>query len=450
MNNKMKGCLIFLLLVFITIGATSATEVSTNDTISTDAPTTYTTQETVEYETSTINSDNSLDTKTTTYDNSIVTVEDNEEIDGNGATYTNTSFKVTGNNVVLKNFQIENNDFASFVIDATAITLTNTINTNIQNNDITSQAEYAITLDTESIQNTITQNTIYSVDKKGNDAVSADTTTNTVTANKPGPINYYVSDATGSDDNDGSQAAPLKTIAAAIAKTNADSVYNIYILEGTYKGLGNTNLTVPGDYNINFIGSGINNTVIDGDAQFTLPGKGNEAWGGSAFWNSWSNVSGNWFMNITSGEGQFTVTNMTIQNCWSNSGSSIAACPTATIDNRATLNATNLYFNKNHAGNGAGIRNNNGGTLYVDNCIFENSTKAQTTGNYGAALYNNGTAVVTNSYIINNYARWGSVTNDKNITMINCTFSNNHAYDGGSGYKNGPSFAADTGIKISS
>ncbi len=182
MNNKMKGCLIFLLLVFITIGATSATEVSTNDTISTDAPTTYTTQETVEYETSTINSDNSLDTKTTTYDNSIVTVEDNEEIDGNGATYTNTSFKVTGNNVVLKNFQIENNDFASFVIDATGVN-----NLTISNVQLTTTNTDGSTfaIDFTNTTNSIKKNSVITV--------NADKEANTIKGNLPNiPVTLIV------------------------------------------------------------------------------------------------------------------------------------------------------------------------------------------------------------------------------------------------------------------
>lgn len=265
------------------------------------------------------------------------------------------------------------------------------------------------------------------------------------TTKKESKIDYYVSND-GDDTNSGTQESPFKTMQTAINKTTQENEYTIHIAEGTYKGEGNLNLTIPGTNNINFIGSGVNKTIFDGEANFTLPGSGNEAWGGSAFWNNWRNCSGNWFMNITQGEGQFNITGMTIQNCWSNSGSSIAACPTSTIDNRATLNVTNVYFDSNHAGNGAGIRNNNGGTLYVDNCTFTNGTKAQTTGNFGAALYNNGTAIVTNSNIIYNFARWGSVTNDKNITMINCTFKDNHAYDGGSGYKNGPSFTADTGF----
>ena len=263
-------------------------------------------------------------------------------------------------------------------------------------------------------------------------------------------IDYYVSDLQGSDDNDGSQETPFKTIGAAINKTTADNVYNIYIKEGTYKGVGNTNLTVNGNYSVNFIGDGVDKTIIDGQANFTIPNHGNTAWGGSGLWDYWRNATGNWFLNITAGNGSFLVDNFKIQNAWSDSGSNIGACYTATIDNYANLKATNMYFYNNHAGAGAGIRNgyknfNPSATLYVDNCTFENNTKSATTGNFGAAVYNNATAIVNNSVIYHNYARWGSVTTDKTMYVYNTKFSENIGYDAGSGYKNGPTVYANTG-----
>jgi len=263
-------------------------------------------------------------------------------------------------------------------------------------------------------------------------------------------VDYYVSDSQGSDDNDGSQETPFKTIGAAIDKTTADNVYNIYIKEGTYKGVGNTNLTVNGTYFVNFIGDGVDKTIIDGEANFTIPDHGNTAWGGSGLWDYWRNASGNWFLNITAGNGSFVVDNFKIQNAWSDSGSNIGLCYAATIDNYANLKATNMYFYNNHAGAGAGIRNgykdfNPSATLYVDNCTFENNTKSATTGNFGAAVYNNATAIINNSVIYHNYARWGSVTTDKTMYVYNTRFSENIGYDAGSGFKNGPTLYANTG-----
>lgn len=315
-------------------------------------------------------------------------------------------------------------------ITIAGVSAADTVNDDIQDTTVESQIDTSA-YSNNAVQTDVNKNTI----NKENKTIKTEPTEN---------VNYYVSDTDGNDENDGSQQTPFKTIKTAIDKTDSEKIYNIYLSEGIYKGEGNTNLTIDGNNYINIIGAGINKTVFDGEAKFTIPGTGS-VWGGSGFWNTWTNTSGNWMMNITSGNGIINIQNLTFQNSWAPSGSSITATQ-PTIDNRATLNVSNVYFYSNHAGNGAGIRNNYGGTLYVDNCIFENNTKSSTTGNYGAAVYNNGTAIITNSEIVRNYARWGSVTNDKNITLINCTFQENYAYDAASGYKNGPSFVADTGI----
>ena len=263
-------------------------------------------------------------------------------------------------------------------------------------------------------------------------------------------IDYYVSDSQGSDDNDGSQETPFKTIGAAIDKTTADNVYNIYIKEGTYKGVGNTNLTVNGNYSVNFIGDGVDKTIIDGQLEYTINPNPGWTWGSSQTWYPWVNCSGNWFMNITAGNGLFELSNFKVQNCYSSSGSSIAACYSATIDNYANLKATNLYFYHNAAGCGAGIRNgyknfNPNAQLYVDNCTFDSNLKSTSTGNFGAAIYNNATAIINNSFVMDNIARWGSVTTDKTMYVYNTYFARNIGYDGTSTYKNGPSIYANTG-----
>ena len=263
-------------------------------------------------------------------------------------------------------------------------------------------------------------------------------------------VDYYVSDADGNDENDGSQTSPFKTINTAISKTDAENSYNIHILEGTYKGEGNTNLTVNGEYFINFIGDGVDKTIIDGELNYTLPDDPGFVWDSSEAWWPWRNCSGNWFMNITAGNGSFEITNFKIQNCYSVSGTEIAASPTATIDNYANLKATDMYFYHNSAGVGAGIRNgykdfNNNATLYVDNCTFEANLKSTTYGNFGAAVYNNATAIINNSFIIDNYARWGSLTTDKSMYVYNTYLARNIGYDGTSTYKNGPTIYANTG-----
>lgn len=150
-------------------------------------------------------------------------------------------------------------------------------------------------------------------------------------------------------------------------------------------------------------------------------------------------------MNITKGNGHITISNLTIQNCWSAGGSDISLYKTATIDNYGNLEVDNVNFIKNCAGVGAGIRNNANATVIVRNSMFDGNRKASSTGNYGAGLYNNGTATIINSTFQNNLARWGTVTSDKNLTIINSTIRDNIGYDGGSTYKTGSGITINTG-----
>ena len=57
-------------------------------------------------------------------------------------------------------------------------------------------------------------------------------------------VDYYVCDNSESDSNTGSQDNPFKTIGYAVGKVNSNDNYNIHIKNGTYKGTGNTNLTI--------------------------------------------------------------------------------------------------------------------------------------------------------------------------------------------------------------
>ncbi|MBO7718972.1 MAG: hypothetical protein J6S29_02345, partial [Methanosphaera sp.] len=76
-------------------------------------------------------------------------------------------------------------------------------------------------------------------------------------------------------------------------------------LEGTYKGEGNTNLTVNGQYFINFIGEGVDKTIIDGEADYVINTEPFH-WGSSDIWSFWVG-NGNWVMNITEGSGLITI-----------------------------------------------------------------------------------------------------------------------------------------------
>ena len=255
----------------------------------------------------------------------------------------------------------------------------------------------------------------------------------------------YVSDTDGSDDNSGTSTSPYKTVQKALDQTNADSTFNIHIAEGTYKGLGNTNLTVNGNYNINIIGEG--NAIIDGEAKYDLKKEldsGEYYWDSSPEWYPFLNGSGNYAINITTGNGQITLINITIQNCWSPGESSIDSYPTATVDNYANLLVDNVKFIDNCAGVGAGIRNNHDATLSVTNSLFDGNRKSSSTGNEGSGIYNNGTAIISNSTFQNNYARWGTILNDGQLTISNSIIQDNIAYDGSSTYKYGAGIATDS------
>ena len=257
--------------------------------------------------------------------------------------------------------------------------------------------------------------------------------------------NYYVDADTGSDTNDGSQSSPFKTIAKAISMVNMTKTPSNIYLKGVFKGMGNTNLTIPGDLTITFIG--LEDAAIDGEVNYTIKEKldlDEYYWGSSRIWWPYLNGTGNWAMNITRGNGLIKLENLTIRNCWSPGRSSINLYNTSTVDNYGNLEVNNVSFIYNHGGVGAGIRNNNGATVVVNNSIFDSNRKSSSTGNYGAGIYNNGTATIINSVFKNNYARWGTVTNDKNMTIINSTIRDNIGYDGGSTYKTGSGITINT------
>lgn len=229
----------------------------------------------------------------------------------------------------------------------------------------------------------------------------------------------------------------------AINKTDDQSTYNIYITAGTYKGVGNTNLTVNGNHKINFIGAGINQTILDGEVNYTVGG--GSVWGADEYWNPYTIHSGNWGMNITKGTGLITIKNMNIQHMVSTGGSNIATYKTATVDNYGNLKVDNVYFYYNLAGVGAGIRNNANATLVVNNSIFSENRKSSSTGNFGPGVYNNGTATIDNCQFIKNAARWGTVTNDRVLNITNSIFRDGISYDLGSTYKYGSALTANSG-----
>ena len=263
-------------------------------------------------------------------------------------------------------------------------------------------------------------------------------------------VNYYVSDSEGSDNNTGAQDSPFKTIQTALDNTKVGKTNNIYIKNGIYHGLGNTNLTIDGSKTINFIGENKDDTVFYGNASYDI----NETeyyWGSSKNWYYYENETGNWFMNITKGLGKITLNNLTISHMYSigagpgqyHRGDSISLYPIANVDNYGTLEVNNVLFDQNYGGVGSAIRNNEKATLTVSNSEFSKNQKSSSSGNMGI-IFNKGTTTITNSNFHDNYARWGTILNNNKLTITNSILQNNIGYDGGSTYKYGAGIAYNT------
>lgn len=294
------------------------------------------------------------------------------------------------------------------------------------------------------VDNSTTDTFINSIEKNVKDVEITKYSDNNNLLTENQVVNYYISDSNGNDNNTGTKESPYKTIQTAIDKTTSESTYNIHILEGTYKGLRNTNLTVNGNYNINFIGDGINKTIIDGEVNYTIIGA--SVWGQDDYWDYYSLTYGNWGMNITEGNGHITLSNMNFQHMLTTAEQTrIEYNYLGTVTNYANLTVDNVLFYQNLGGLGAGIQNKANATLYVNNSIFQENRKSSGTGNFGAGVYNNGTAIIENSQFIKNAARWGTITNDNIITVNNCTLQDGISYNLSSTYKYGSGFAYNTG-----
>ena len=268
-----------------------------------------------------------------------------------------------------------------------------------------------------------------------------DTTTKNIKTEEQS-TDLYVSDTDGSDDNSGTNTSPLKTLQGAFDKTTSEGTYNIHIAEGTYKGLGNTNLTVNGNYNINIIGDGMNKTVFDGEAQYTINGA--SVWGADDYWNSYSYQNANYFLTITEGTGHISLSNFNIEHMASIGGNSISLYLHATIDNYANLTVENIFFYYNMAGVGSAIRNQRSGTVTMRNCLLTENRKSSSTGNMGV-IYNNGTMTIENSIFDHNAGRWGVILNDYKLDIKDSTLKNGVSYDLASTYKFGSGIASNSG-----
>lgn len=179
------------------------------------------------------------------------------------------------------------------------------------------------------------------------------------------PVTYYVSNSGDDDTGDGSQDNPFKTIKKAINQGFAVSIYpTIMIMEGTYTGVGNTNLSFSDLGILNIIGV-YNKTIIDGES------------------SNWGFRFGDYI--------QSNIVNMTFNNC-----------------NSSDYN----YYSAIYA---FGVTN-------IINCIFKNNN-----GPYSLLDLYYGSKIINSTFINNNATSTYNLVSISNGLIENCLFINNSA-----------------------
>ena len=169
----------------------------------------------------------------------------------------------------------------------------------------------------------------------------------------------------GSDENgDGSINSPFKTISYALeVSTRKSRDIVIHIESGIYSGELNTNLNISSFNNITLMGSGRDNTVIDGE-------------------------NSNYLAKITEGLNKIAFTNLTIKNMFNNQSSAII------IDNGASLYLDNVSLIDC---DGIQYTILNDGNLYFNDVVFEGN------GNLSTVLvFGEGIVKINNVYEFNN------------------------------------------------
>ncbi|MCC7553324.1 MAG: hypothetical protein KO202_02360 [Methanobacteriaceae archaeon] len=228
------------------------------------------------------------------------------------------------------------------------------------------------------------------------------------------PIDLWVNSNTGNDGTgDGSQSKPFKTINHAIVYGFSKSFFPvIHINEGTFSGVGNTNISANSLGYLTLIGESYNKTIIDGD---------NSDW----FLNIGSDTNFE-MINLTFTKGYFPTYNRNIINI---AGKSIVSdC---------------IFYDNVHLGNGFVLRaianceiNN---SIFMDNIGYVSMMGIVNNSHFenivGGGIYCTGNLIVENSKFINNSRTngdGGAISRQSGqLTTINNTFKNNIANQGG-------------------
>ena len=220
-------------------------------------------------------------------------------------------------------------------------------------------------------------------------------------------VTLYVSNDNGSDvTGNGSIDAPYKTIQTALINGYKQSaVIVVRVLQGTYSGEGNTNLTVASSLDITIVGDGRNKTVIDCRDL-------------------------DWFLNIATGNGIVKVADMTVANVTMNyvDAKKYNQHPAISVENGATISIDNTKFIRCHGTEGGAIFNE--GTMSVKDSLFFNNGDS----NNGGAIKNMGTLTVYATEFIANHAKYyATIYNDGEMFLYDSVIQDSMRVNGWTG-----------------
>ena len=295
------------------------------------------------------------------------------------------------------------------------------------------QSISGINVDFSAVSGTLSKNNVASVD--GIATVTYTTTTNDKITAKSGSqsltIDVVAKQAaadiwvatTGSDDNDGSQANPVATIAKAIEL--AGDGYAIHIADGNY--VNDKTLSISKSLTL----EGSANTVIDGNASKIMEVTA----GATVVLTNLSFTNGNdALVGAISNEGKLTISN---SNFYSNKATGNSG---TIITNKNKLNINNSKFYQNSAGKGV-VNNQNDALLVIDNSEFYNNDMTSFSNSYGIVYTTSANATISNTVFRNNAVKYGGAiyatkSSDATIgivNIINSTFESNSANTGQGG-----------------
>ena len=295
------------------------------------------------------------------------------------------------------------------------------------------QSISGINVDFSAVSGTLSKNNVASVD--GIATVTYTTTTNDKITAKSGSqsltIDVVAKQAaadiwvatTGSDDNDGSQANPVATIAKAIEL--AGEGYTIHIADGNY--VNDKTLSISKSLTL----EGSANTVIDGNASKIMEVTADA----TVVLTNLSFTNGNAaLVGAISNEGKLTISN---SNFYSNKATGNSG---TIITNKNKLNINNSKFYQNSAGKGV-VNNQNNALLVIDNSEFYNNDMTSFSNSYGIVYTTSANATITNTVFRNNAVKYGGAiyatkSSDATIgivNIINSTFEGNSANNGQGG-----------------